>query len=183
MECLECQCTLGQYSLIGRPMICWVLYQSAAQLYMFFSFLHVINALQEPTPKRTNLRRNVRNGSKLSEMFKKFDDSEIGDIYDKSRKDKLRHKIWVAKSPPELPAVSTDHETLCSFSPHAQPRWNLVDFECICAHGELLIHCNILTMTQTMNHTTSQLMNLYTVISWQWNKIWITQHHNWWNNG
>ena len=49
-------------------------------------------------------------------MFKIFDDSEIGDIYDKSRKDKLRHKIAVAKSPPELPAVSTDHETLCSFS-------------------------------------------------------------------
>ena len=163
MECLECQCTLGQYSLIVRPMICWVLYQSAAQLYMFFSFLHVINALQEPTPKRTNLRRNVRNGSKLSEMFKKFDDSEIGDIYDKSRKDRLRHKIWVAKSPPELPAVSTDHETLCtsSFSPNAQPRRNLVDFECSCAHGKLL----------------------YTIISWLWHKIWITQHHNWWNNG
>ena len=104
----------------------------------------------------------------MSEMSQKFNDSEVGwYIYDKSRKDRLRHKIWVAKSPPELPAVSTDHETLytSSFSPHAQPRWNLVDFECICAHGELLIHCNILTMTQTMNHTTSQLMNLYTVIS------------------
>ena len=148
-------------------------------------FFQVINALQKPTPNWTNLRRNVRNFSKLSETSQKFNDSEVGwYIYDKSRKDRLRHKIWVAKSPPELPAVSTDHETLytSSFSPHAQPRWNLVDFECICAHGELLIHCNILTMTQTMNHTTSQLMNLYTVISWQWHKIWIT-HHNWWNNG
>ena len=47
-------------------------------------------------------------------MFKIFDDSEIGDIYDKSRKDRLRHKIWLAKSPSELPAVSTDHETLCT---------------------------------------------------------------------
>ena len=128
-------------------------------------FFQVINALQKPTPNWTNLRRNVRNFSKLSEMSQKFNDSEVGwYIYDKSRKDRLRHKIWVAKSPPELPAVSTDHETLCtsSFSPHAQPRRNLVDFECSCAHGELCI--------------------IYTIISWQWHKIWIT-HHNWWNNG
>ena len=88
------------------------------------------------------------------------------DIYDKSRKDKLRHKIWVAKSPPELPAVSTDHETLCSFSIHAQPRRNLVDFEC--THNITInefIHCNILTVTQNMNHTTSQLMKQWLMLS------------------
>ena len=41
----------------------------------------------------------------------------------------------------------------------AQPRRNLVDFEC--THNITInefIHCNILTMTQNMNHTTSQLM-------------------------
>ena len=35
-ECFKCQCTRGQYSLKGRPMICWVLYQYAVQLCMSF---------------------------------------------------------------------------------------------------------------------------------------------------
>ena len=41
-------------------------------------FFQVINALQKPTPNWTNLRRNVRNFSKLSEMSQKFNDSEVG---------------------------------------------------------------------------------------------------------
>ena len=44
-------------------------------MYVFFQ---LINALQEPTPNWTNLRRNVRNVSKMSEMSKKFDNSEMG---------------------------------------------------------------------------------------------------------
>ena len=35
-ECFKCQCTRGQYSLKGRPMICWVFYQSAVQLCTSF---------------------------------------------------------------------------------------------------------------------------------------------------
>ena len=41
-------------------------------------FFQVINALQKPTPNWTNLRRNVRNFSKLSETSQKFNDSEVG---------------------------------------------------------------------------------------------------------
>ena len=44
---------------------------------MLYNF-QVINALQKPTPNWTNLWRNVRNFSKLSEMSQKFNDSEVG---------------------------------------------------------------------------------------------------------
>ena len=133
-------------------------------------FFQVINALQKPTPNWTNLRRNVRNISKLSEMSKKINDSEVGwYIYDKSRKDRLRHKIWVAKSPPELPAVSTDHETLytSSFSPHAQPRWNLVDFECIHCHHlavrnyDTVSCCTIFSQSITDYHILSHMTDTW----------------------
>ena len=61
--------------------------------------------------------------------------------------------------------TSSQHRSLCSFSPQAQPRRNLVDFEC--THNITInefIHCNILTMTQNMNHT-SQLMKQWLMLS------------------
>ena len=65
----------------------WVLYQSAVQLCMFFQ---AINALQEPTPNWTNLRRNV---SKMSEMSQKFNDSKVvGKVPQRSDASQNDHK-------------------------------------------------------------------------------------------
>ena len=75
VECFECQCTRAQSSLKGRPMIC-EFYTNL--LYNYVCFFQVINALQTPTPNWTNLWRNVRNFSKLSEMSQKMNDSEMG---------------------------------------------------------------------------------------------------------
>ena len=53
-------------------------------------FFQAINALQEPTPNWTNLRRNV---SKMSEMSKKFNDSKVvGKVPQRSDASQNDHK-------------------------------------------------------------------------------------------
>ena len=56
-------------------------------MYVFFQ---AINALQEPTPNWTNLRRNV---SKMSEMSQKFNDSKVvGKVPQRSDASQNDHK-------------------------------------------------------------------------------------------
>ena len=53
-------------------------------------FFQAINALQEPTPNWTNLRRNV---SKMSEMSQKFNDSKVvGKVPQRSDASQNDHK-------------------------------------------------------------------------------------------
>ena len=68
-------------------------------------FFQAINALQEPTPNWTNLRRNV---SKMSEMSQKFNDSKVvGKVPQRSDASQNDHKSkgYPAKTSGVLPKV------------------------------------------------------------------------------
>ena len=102
-------------------------------------------------------------------MFKKFDDSEIGDIYDKSRKDRLRHKIW---------AVSTDHETLCttaqalSLLTHSQDgTWSTLNAAVLMGNFYSLKYLDNDTNYESQNITINETMQVIQVNDEYWISI------------